>query len=89
MDKVGVHHFWIGIFLLCVGFVALLNLHAAVWTICTGLGIWLCVDDTIQHRRQIKHPEYRSPVNRLYGATLYKIKWIRDLNKFFDKLFGA
>jgi len=39
-----------------------------------AIGVWLAIDDTYQHRRQHTHPGYRSPVNKLWGKILRKVK---------------
>jgi hypothetical protein len=45
------------------------------WPLIAGIcqliiGAWLLGDDYLQHARQTRNPEYRSPVNKLWGHIL-------------------
>jgi hypothetical protein len=52
------------------------------------LGLLLCIDDAYQHMRQKTEPNYTSIIHRLYGATLWKLEWVRRLNAWADNWFG-
>jgi len=81
-----IHHFYWGIILLVIGFI--LIFYAPVFGIILSiLGLILVIDDEYQHYRQRRQPEYRSPIHRLYGSTLYKLKFIQRLNAWADDLF--
>ena len=89
MEKYGYHHAWTGLCLLIAGFMLIVFKEQAwgLWIALAGLVVYC--DDLFQHWRQIKEPTYRSFLNKLYGETLYKIKFIRKLNEWFDKIFGG
>ena len=83
----GIHHFYIGLVLLLIGFILIWKvLWLAIFLLIVGL--ILIIDDAYQHIIQRWKPEYLSPLHKVYGKIYRKYKWIRKLNKFFDKLFG-
>lgn len=71
------HHGYLGVLLLVAG---LLLEHP--WAM--GIGALLLADDAFQHWVQLLRPLYRSPLHRLYGATLYRVPCIRTLNQRLD-----
>jgi hypothetical protein len=91
------HHGYLGALLVVAGFAGLTVWSAAhrwrrriawVLAIC---GMILIVDDAVQHaiQRWADWPDFRSPLNRLYGATLWKIPAIAEVNRWLDRLLGA
>jgi hypothetical protein len=87
---IAVHHFWIGILMLISAFYGVFHGWSIylIWVVVI-FGGWLIIDEICQHVKQQSDPEYRSPVNRLYTKTLWKIPLIRAINIWFDKLFGG
>jgi branched-subunit amino acid ABC-type transport system permease component len=89
MQRKGIHHGWVGLALMLVAFQLTLNMVS--WKITTplaALGLTIFIDDFVQHIIQQRHPAYRSPINRLYGATLWRLAWVRWINERVDELFG-
>ena len=82
----GFHHFYIGIALCLISFFAIWTKFYVVSCPVLALGFWLVADDIYQHNRQLKDPEYRSFLHRFYGKYLYKIGWIRKLNRLADRV---
>lgn len=103
VDAVGVHHYYLGIFSVVVGlteaivgFALLMFAQVPVWVpnviVSIGIGTILIgliemVDDYIQHERQIEDPDYRSPLNRLYTRTIWRIGFVKKFNIWFDNFF--
>lgn len=73
------HHSYLGPPLVIVGW------WTSPWVM--FVGVVLTADDTYQHWRQTwcAEPEYRSPLHRLFGATLWRLRWVRDLSKWLDQ----
>ena len=88
MDDKGFHHGYIGLALLLTGFIMTVftQVNQGVNDVITSLGLVIFFDDYYQHRRQRVEPDYRSPLNQIYGKTLWKVPIIRKINTFFDKL---
>jgi hypothetical protein len=91
-QPLSVHHFWWG---------WLLMAPASHWTrsddllvYCVAyavfcLGGYITLDDVYQHHRNVKHPEYHSPIHNFYGKYIYNgtgwmAKAIRKLNDWAD-----
>ena len=88
-DFIGFHHFYLGWILILIGFLILMygpktkrNRNIALFFLTAGFLIM--GDDILQHIIQYTDPNYRSPLHKLYGATLYKIGFIQKLNEWFD-----
>lgn len=89
MDSKGFHHYYIGILMLIISFIILISIGSPTLSATLfWLGLIVIADDYFQHWRQKTDPYYRSPINMLYGATLYKVAFIRSVNAWFDRLFG-
>jgi cupin superfamily acireductone dioxygenase involved in methionine salvage len=90
MDAKGFHHFYFGLLLCLTGFLLLVftQTNSSVYVGLFVAGDLIMLDDFVQHWIQRTRPTYRSIFHRLYGATLWRIAWIRKLNEFFDKMFG-
>lgn len=67
------HHLYVGLLMFVGGL---------LWWVCTGsnwalsimlAGILVMGEDLVQHRIQVTHPEYRSPLNRLFQYAWHKI----------------
>jgi hypothetical protein len=89
----GFHHAYLAFLLMLVGFVALIEgkkteKRKKIATVIILVGLIIFCDDVYQHYRQYDDPTYLSPLHQLYGATLYHIKLIRDLNTWMDKIFS-
>ncbi|MCK5602980.1 hypothetical protein KAR91_13945 [Candidatus Pacearchaeota archaeon] len=72
------HHGYIGLALSAVALVVILSARDT-WLADAGfvagiIGVLLVADDLFQHHRQHRHPLYRSPVNRLWGWVLRRVK---------------
>jgi len=90
LDAKGIHHGYIGLLLMLTGFILTVFTKVPLW-ICIGIaviGFTILADDFRQHAIQRSRPEYRSPLNRWYGRTLYRIKLVRVVNEWVDKLLG-
>jgi hypothetical protein len=92
-DFNGFHHAYLGLVLLLIGFIAIISgvktkRRKRIATIILLLGFIIFFDDVWQHYKQFTDPSFRSPLHRLYGATLYHITLIRDLNAWMDKIFS-
>ena len=87
MDAKGFHHFYIGMILILLWFLILIY-RESNFTLMLIAGITIAIDDAVQHYKQLKDPKYRSFLHKIYGKTLYKFRFIRKLNAFFDKVFG-
>ena len=94
-----IHHFYYGILLMLIAFPFLFIAkrrkimgkswkwaRRLAWTLVV-VGLIILSDDFYQHDRQIKDPTYLSPIHNLYGATLYRLEWVRKLNTWADNLF--
>ena len=83
------HHWYIGLAILIADFYLIWSRWAPAWLNWSLFWLaWIIMtDDFYQHMRQRNHPEYRSPLHKLYGM-FYKIKFIRWLNGIFDWIFG-
>lgn len=88
MDSKGWHHAYLGMLLFGFGFIMLISLKLPwIGVFLASVGLILMIDDLVQHMIQIKHPEYRSLLNRLYVSIKWPA-WIVKLNVWIDKLFG-
>jgi hypothetical protein len=88
MEGKGWHHAYLGMLLFGVGFVMLISLKLPwVGVFLASVGLILMIDDLIQHTIQIKRPEYRSPLNRLYASIGWPA-WVVKLNAWIDGVFG-
>jgi len=76
------HHGYYGLILIALSY------FLSSWVL-YGIGAVLLVDDAYQHLRQEHDPTYYSPIHRLYVELLWQFEFIRKLNRFFDRLFGA
>ena len=83
------HHMYWGAILVILGIVSPICMDIppiCVVLLCV-IGVALVLDDIYQHWRQVKEPEYHSPVHRLYvkylrGGLIIKLeKWIDGLGK--------
>ncbi len=90
MDARGFHHFYVGMILLLSGFLLVVFTELFVWIgiALVIIGNLICIDDLLQHFIQKFNPEYRSPLNRFYGKTLWKIPAVRRVNEWVDRLLG-
>lgn len=90
MESRGVHHFYLGVLFLLVAFVLLVFVgHKTEGDLFFMIGLVIVIDDYYQHRRQLVEPSYRSPLNRLFVATLWRIGFVRRLTGIVDRIFGA
>jgi len=66
------HHGYVGLAALAGSFVYVLAVDRPHWiaALVWLAGLWLLADDAYQHWRQHYEPDYRSPVNRLWGWML-------------------
>lgn len=73
------HHAYLGGLLVVVGW------FVSPWLMVAG--VLVTGDDTWQHHVQTWRcePEYRSPLHRLFGATLWRWRWIQDLTRWLDE----
>ena len=76
-----IHHLYYGIALMGLG----IYLHNPI---VFGIGFIIFLDDVIQHAKNVKNPEYHSPLHVLYGKYLYPVPWIQRLNKWADNMFS-
>ena len=89
MEARGVQHFYIGMLLLLVAFVLLVFVERKTeGDLLFMIGLIVVTDDYYQHRRQLDEPTYRSPLNRLFAATLWRLGFVRWLTSIADKVFG-
>lgn len=89
MDAKGFHHFYIGWVMLLVAFYFLVFREMAMTSYIIGsIGMLLCIDDYLQHDKQLEDPDYRSPLHRLYGFFYARSEILRWLNGIVDELFG-
>lgn len=72
------HHVYLGALIVVLGYLV-------AWPLLL-LGLIVMADDVYQHWRQVwcAEPYYRSPLHRLYGWTLWRLSWIRRLNRWLD-----
>ena len=72
------HHGYIGLALSAAGLVVILSTHntrlADAGLVAGIIGVLLVADDLFQHHRQHRHPLYRSPVNKLWGWILRRVR---------------
>jgi hypothetical protein len=90
MDARGFHHAYLGAALMLGGFLAVVFTGWPLW-VCLEIvfvGVVIFADDLYQHARQRKDPAYRSPLNRLYAVTLWRIPLIQKLNRLVDRILG-
>jgi len=87
------HHLYWGIIAMGVAYALS---PSTPWVCCGSVSFWLYVigaltalDDLYQHRRQVKEPEYHSPIHKMYGKYIYKLSIIQKLNSIADDLFGG
>ena len=89
MDAKGFHHFYIGMDLIWLAFYLLVFEQIEIISdVMLSIGIVLCADDWYQHWRQLKQPEYRSPLHKLYGYFYARFGFLRWLNKIADRIFS-
>ena len=75
------HHGYLGLLLVLLG----VWLHASWLTV---LGAVVVLDDTVQHIVETTmHRPWRSPLHRLYAATLWRLPLVQRLNRWLDGLF--
>lgn len=89
MESKGVHHGWVGLAIMLVALQ--LTLNGVVWSVTAfiaAFGLTIFLDDLVQHSIQQRNPAYRSPINRLYGATLWRLAWVRWVNDVVDRICG-
>lgn len=90
MEKYGIHHFYIGVIMIVVAFFGVTFEWMNIWLAAALLvaGLIIIVDDFYQHWRQRRYndPYYRSPLNRLYVATLWRVPPIRWANTILDRI---
>jgi len=56
------------------------------WPWLQWVAIGLLLDDACEHTVQLANPDVHfSPLLWLYGATLYKVPWVRRLNAWLDR----
>ena len=84
----GIHHFYLGIVILLLGFYGLFYWNPNILLIVIIIGLIIIADDIYQHYRQLYDINYHSPLHKLYVNTFGKLKIIRIINQFFDKIFG-
>lgn len=90
VDRRGWHHGYLALVMMAVALLLSIFTMANGW-FCAGLytfGNWVLVDDLYQHLRQRKEPEYRSPLHRFYGRTIWQWRWVQALNAWADRIFG-
>lgn len=77
------HHGYLGVLLFAFGW-------SFGWAWLEVMGLVLTTDDALQHaaQRWLNRPAFRSPFYRLYGLTLYRLAWVRRLNKWLDRGMG-
>lgn len=85
----GFHHFYLGLVLSLAAFWGMLRSGSALFPVIFFVSLLIMIDDFIQHWIQKTTKDYLSPLHLLYAETLYKIKFIRKLNEFIDKIFGV
>ncbi len=67
----GLHHGWIGAGMAAGGFIILM--YAVIPALVViAIGLFLFIEDVVQHAIQHSTPGYRSPVNRLWGWIVRK-----------------
>jgi hypothetical protein len=90
VDSKGVHHGYLGLALMLAGFLGIVFSAVPLWICWTVniLGFLIYFDDARQHSIQRTRPEYRSPLNRFYGRTLYRIPFFCWINDAWDKILG-
>ena len=69
------HHLYAGILLMALAFWIGGNLGGMIFLI----GLYLAIDDLYQHWRQVKQPDYQSPIHRLFVWL-----WDRTFGKFIN-----
>ena len=85
------HHGYLGLILIGLG-AALW--YALPWPWCLVavpffvFGGWFAGDDTYQHYRQQKDPDYRSSLHRWFARELYPHPVVRKLNLWLDRIVG-
>jgi hypothetical protein len=92
-DFVGFHHFYLGIFMVVIGFIIMITgkktrKRLLIASFIILIGSIIASDDLLQHIIQYFNPAYRSPLHRLFGATLWKWVWVQKLCHWADHLFG-
>jgi len=89
LHKAGWHHFYFGVLLMLIAFFLIFT-QAALWIVLIlgGLGFVIAFDDFIQHIIHRRNPAYRSPLHRLGGWFLKRIKAARTLLRVLDWIFG-
>ena len=83
----GFHHFYLGIIVLMLGFIAVFTASSFLSIMLYLLGIYILSDDYYQHMRQRWDKDYHSPLHRFY-VRCFKNKFILACNRFLDKIFG-
>ena len=48
------------------------------------IGVLIALDDVYQHAKQVKNPDYHSPIHRAYGWFYQRSGLLRKLNWFAD-----
>ncbi len=85
----GFHHGYLGLLILYIGFVMIWFADHWFCPVLTGTaGLFIFIDDFYQHIKGRSHPDYKSPLHRLYGLVYCRVKWLRRLNAFVDSIFG-
>jgi len=87
MVMAGVHHAYLGLFLMLIGFLAIWVFYPSAILIIIGIFVFL--DDAYQHLRQRSNPEYASPLHRLFVAHFWKYIWVQAITRWFDNIFGV
>jgi hypothetical protein len=77
------HHLYLGVVLIVVGLVVRRRWPRA-WKWVAGVGAYLVLDDAAQH-----FLGWPSPAKWLYGQTLWRLAWVRDVNVWLDDLFAG
>lgn len=74
-----VHHLYVGMLMVVVG------VFVSPWLMLAG--VLVSADDAYQHGRQVWacEPEFRSPLHRLFAATLWKLRWVQRLAKWLNE----
>jgi membrane-bound ClpP family serine protease len=84
----GVHHAYLGLFLILVGFL-FIWIFLPLAYILTLIGFIIFIDDFIQHIKQKDNPQYTSFLHSLFSKYLWKYELVRKITNLFDKIFGV
>lgn len=87
-DFPGVHHAYLGLVIMLVGFIALFFVPNWLAIPVTVIGLIIFIDDFIQHLVRKVDPDYTSPLHKFYVKYLYPIQIIRLITDILDDLFG-